>query len=111
MHSTTVGFAMCGSFCNFEQSFQAMETLKLRGCSLLPIFSEAAAATDTRFGPAAQHLARAEVIAGRAPVLSIAAAEPIGPKALCDIMVVCPCTGTTLAKLTQASARARCPWR
>ncbi|MBQ9959602.1 MAG: dipicolinate synthase subunit B [Oscillospiraceae bacterium] len=109
MHSTTVGFAMCGSFCNFEQSFQAMETLKLLGYSLLPIFSEAAAVTDTRFGPAAQHLARAEAIAGRAPVLTIAAAEPIGPKALCDIMVVCPCTGTTLAKLAAGISEGAVP--
>ena len=99
MRNITVGFAMCGSFCNFEHAFAAMQQLKDAGYSLLPIFSEAAARTDTRFGLAADHVARAERIAQRKAVLDIAAAEPIGPKKLCDILVVCPCTGSTLAKL------------
>ena len=29
----------------------------------------------------------------------MAEAEPIGPKKLLDILVICPCTGNTLAKL------------
>ena len=30
----------------------------------------------------------------------MAQAEPIGPKKLLDVMVIAPCTGNTLAKLT-----------
>ena len=30
---------------------------------------------------------------------TIAQAEPVGPKALFDVMVIAPCTGNTLAKL------------
>ena len=32
-------------------------------------------------------------------MMTIAEAEPIGPKALLDILVILPCTGNTLAKL------------
>ena len=33
------------------------------------------------------------------PIDSIRAAEPIGPGKLLDVLVICPCTGNTLAKL------------
>ena len=32
-------------------------------------------------------------------IQTIAGAEPIGPKRLLDVLVICPCTGNTLAKL------------
>ena len=38
-------------------------------------------------------------ICDKRPIDSIKAAEPIGPKKLLDVMVICPCTGNTLAKL------------
>ena len=93
-----IGFAVCGSFCTFRQMFPAMEALATL-YNVVPIFSFAASATDTRFGSAADHLKRAEQICGRAPILSIRDAEPIGPKKLLDALVIAPCTGNTLAKL------------
>ena len=42
---------------------------------------------------------RAAKIAGREPICSIEAAEPIGPKGYLDIMAILPCTGNTAAKL------------
>ncbi len=36
---------------------------------------------------------------GHEPILTIEDAEPIGPKSLFDILLIAPCTGTTLAKL------------
>jgi dipicolinate synthase subunit B len=44
-------------------------------------------------------LCEVEEISGHKPILSIVEAEPIGPKKMFDILVVCPCTGNTLAKL------------
>ena len=35
----------------------------------------------------------------KAPICTIAEAEPIGPKSRLDLLVICPCTGNTLAKL------------
>ena len=40
-----------------------------------------------------------ERICGKPVIDSIAKAEPIGPKGLLDVLVICPCTGNTLAKL------------
>ena len=75
----TVGFAVCGSHCTFCQMFPAMEELA-KHHTVVPIFSQAAASTDTRFGSAREHLQRAEAICGCPPILTVAQAEPIGPK-------------------------------
>ncbi|MBQ9843576.1 MAG: dipicolinate synthase subunit B [Oscillospiraceae bacterium] len=99
----TVGFAVCGSHCTFSQMFPAMEELA-KHHTVIPIFSQAAASTDTRFGSAQEHLQRAEAICGCAPILTVAQAEPIGPKKLLDALVIAPCTGNTLAKLAHSIA-------
>ncbi|MBR5091772.1 MAG: dipicolinate synthase subunit B [Ruminiclostridium sp.] len=94
-----VGFAICGSFCTLSQSFAALERLISLGCEPIPIMSFNAYYTDTRFGAAKDHIARAEKLCGREVIHTIADAEPIGPKNMTDIMLVANCTGNTLAKL------------
>lgn len=97
-----IGYAMTGSFCTFEKSFQQAELLVKRGAELLPVMSEHASAIDTRFGTAAENISRLRSIAGKEVILSIAEAETIGPKELTDIMVVAPCTSNTAAKLASS---------
>ena len=67
--------------------------------TIVPIVSETAAATDTRFGTAAEFLQQLEKLTGRRPIRTIAEAEPIGPKKLLDVLVIAPCTGNTIGKL------------
>ena len=55
--------------------------------------------TDTRFGKAAALIDEVETLCKEKIIHDIAAAEPIGPKNLLDIIVVSPCTGNTLAKI------------
>ena len=98
-----IGFALCGSFCTYERVFPVMERLAEKH-QLYPIFSKVSATTDSRFGKAADFLARARAISGREPIVTIAGAEPIGPKKLLDVLVVAPCTGNTLAKLSHSIA-------
>ena len=98
-----IGFAMCGSFCTYSQVFRVMEELA-RTHNVIPIFSYASAATDSRFGEAAAPLARAEAICGNQVLKTIPDAEPIGPKKLLDVLVIAPCTGNTLAKLSHGIA-------
>ena len=100
MTKATIGFAMCGSFCTFSKAFEQMRELCRQGCDVLPIMSQNACSTDTRFGTAAQNVKNAEEITGRKVLTSIAEAEPIGPKKLCDLLIIAPCTGNTLAKLS-----------
>jgi dipicolinate synthase subunit B len=99
----TVGFALCGSFCTFASVFPVMESLA-KSHTVVPIFSQIAATTDSRFGTAQAHLSRAEAICGRKPILTIEAAEPIGPKKLLDALIIAPCTGNTLSKLAHSVA-------
>ena len=97
-----VGFCMTGSFCTFSKAFSAMEALRDAGCDILPIMSLSAGTVDTRFGTAQEHIKRAENICGKRVIMSVADAEPIGPKRLTDIMLVAPCTGNTMAKLARS---------
>lgn len=99
----TIGFALCGSFCTYGSVFPVMEELS-KEHTLIPIFSFVSATTDSRFGKASEHLARAEEICGRKPILTIAQAEPIGPKKLLDALIIAPCTGNTLSRLAHGVA-------
>ena len=99
MGSIRVGFAFCGSFCTFQQAMPALERAKAKYGDVTPIVSETVAATDSRFGPAHEYMREMERICGRRVIDSIPKAEPIGPKKLLDVLVICPCTGNTLAKL------------
>ncbi len=99
MEQLNVGFALCGSFCTLSKAVAALQEASRRGWSLWPILSERAAQTDTRFGTAKEFREQIETICGRKAIVSVAEAEPIGPKKLLDALVICPCTGNTLAKL------------
>ncbi len=94
-----IGFAMTGSFCTFSKAIDAMERLVSLGHNVTPVLSEHAGAMDTRFGTAKTLRERVTEICGVSPIDSITAAEPIGPKAMFDVLVVAPCTGNTMAKL------------
>ena len=93
-----LGFALCGSFCTFKKVLAEMEKLA-ETYDIIPIMSEGAAATDTRFGKAEDFIKRITEICGKEPITTVAAAEPIGPKALLDVLLIEPCTGNTLGKL------------
>ena len=93
-----LGFALCGSYCTYEQVFAAAEVLK-ESYDLVPIMSENAAATDSRFGTAYDNRARLEKLTGKRAVSTIAEAEPLGPAQPMDALLIAPCTGNTLAKL------------
>ena len=97
-----VGYALCGSFCTFEKSFKQLEVLKYMQADLVPIMSFNASTLDTRFGLAKDNVAKLTEICQRKPIVTIQDAEPIGPKNLVDVLVVAPCTGNTLAKLSNS---------
>ena len=99
MKKATIGFAMCGSFCTFSKAFEQMKKLADSGFDISPIMSDNAFSTDTRFGKAEDMVKKAEEISGKKVIASVTGAEPIGPKNMCDLLVIAPCTGNTLAKL------------
>ena len=94
-----IGFALCGSFCTLSKSVQILSRLKGIGYEILPIMSEIAANTDTRFGKAADFLWQIEDICGRKIIRTVPDAEPLGPGIPLEALLICPCTGNTLAKM------------
>jgi dipicolinate synthase subunit B len=95
----TAGFAITGSFCTFSKLIPQIEKLKSAGFDVLPIMSQAAYETDTRFGDAESFRNSVRQAAGHEIIHTIADAEPIGPKNLLDVLIIAPATGNTLSKL------------
>lgn len=99
MAQLSVGFALSGSFCTFERVMKQIRELTDKRMELTPILSFNAAGVDTRFGKADEWKARLKEVTGKEPMTTLVEVEPIGPKGLFDVLVVAPCTGTTLARL------------
>ncbi len=95
-----VGYAMCGSFCTLKRAVDEMERLVAEGVEIQPIMSETAYSTSTRFGDAADIRERISKISGREIIHTVREAEPLGPKRPLDALIIAPCTGNTLAKLS-----------
>lgn len=94
-----IGVALTGSFCTFEKMFQELQKLVEAGAEVYPILSNASQTIKSRFGTPKVYLEKIKAITGKAPILSIEDAEPIGPTGYLDILVIFPCTGNTAAKL------------
>ncbi|MDR1065116.1 MAG: dipicolinate synthase subunit B, partial [Oscillospiraceae bacterium] len=99
MKTARVGFAMCGSYCTFDKAITALAELREIYADITPIMSESAYTTDTRFGAARDFARRAAEICQKPVVHTITDAEPIGPNASLDILIIAPCTGGTLSKI------------
>lgn len=93
-----IGFALCGSFCTVKASLEELEKLTLH-YQVQGIVSENIYQTDTRFGKAADTVKKIQELTGRAVIKDIVGAEPLGPKLALEALIICPCTGNTLAKM------------
>lgn len=99
MNGITVGFAFCGSFCTFGKVLPQLQVFADSGAKLIPILSEAAYGTDTRFGTAQSFRENIESVCHHTILHTLNDVEPIGPKKLLDLLIIAPCTGNTLGKL------------
>lgn len=100
LNKLKLGVALCGSYCTYDVVFQQLEKLIEMGVDLYPIMSMNAYTTDTRFGTAQEFIVRLEALTGKKVIHTIVEAEPLGPKNIIDAIMIAPCTGNTLAKLT-----------
>lgn len=99
MNKPRLGLALTGSYCSFDKLAAVLPAL-CESFDILPIFSENAL-RDSRFGAGSEWKRRFEEAAGYEAVTSAAEAEPLGPRNRIDVLAVVPCTGNTLAKLSQ----------
>ena len=94
-----VGFCLTGSFCTLGRAFEQMELLAREGAIITPILSGSVNTMDTRFFTADEVKRRISEITQEPILTTIQQVEPIGPRAMTDLMIVAPCTGNTLARL------------
>ncbi len=95
-----LGVALCGSFCTFSKTIILIEELVNKGLNVFPIMSFNAYSTCTRFGKPEDIINKIETLTGKSIIHTIVDAEPLGPKGILDAILVAPCTGNTLAKMT-----------
>ena len=95
-----IGFAMCGSYCTHKKSLEQLEALVRQGYEIQPIMSENVFSTDTYFGKSNDLIERVRSLCGRDIIHTVVGAEPLGPKYPLDALIICPCTGNTLAKIS-----------
>ena len=99
LNGLNIGFGITGSFCTHSKILSELENIVIYGANVYPIISYSVDQTDTRFGTAKDLKEKVEYITGHKIINSMVEAEPIGPKALFDILVVAPCTGSTLSRI------------
>ncbi|MDD6808193.1 MAG: dipicolinate synthase subunit B [Oscillospiraceae bacterium] len=104
MSTTTIGFAMCGSFCTYKSVIPQISILKDFGFNVQPIMSRTAFETDTRFGESKYFIDEIERITENKIWNTLREVEPIGPKKLLDLLIIEPATGNTIAKLANGIA-------
>ncbi len=95
-----IGYALTGSFCTFRTTIKEMENLVKIGANVFPIMSFNSYSLDTKFGKAEDFIEEIENLTGNKIIHTIQTAEPIGPKKMFDILIVAPCSGNTMARLS-----------
>ncbi|GIQ65183.1 hypothetical protein PACILC2_37510 [Paenibacillus cisolokensis] len=98
----TVGYALSGSHCTFEEVMPQIQRFVDAGARVIPIVSQTLMTTDTRFGTSAHWQQQLKEITGEEIVSTIVQAEPLGPSKLLDVLLIAPCTGNTTSKLANA---------
>lgn len=99
LKNKNIGVIMTGSFCTFSKVIKQIKELVKKGANVIPIMSFNSYELDTKFGDARDIINEVEEITGKKIINTIQGAEPIGPKAMTDIMLIAPCSGNTVAKL------------
>ncbi len=92
-----LGFAVCGSFCTHGKMKKILRSM-VEKYEIFPIISEISKSTDTRFGTSEELIREITELTKKEPVYTVKDAEPLGPKIPLDLLLICPCTGNTLAK-------------
>lgn len=90
LEGKNIGYVFTGSYCTFKKSIEALKQVVNKKANVIPIMSFNSYNEDTKFGRAQDFIKDIENITGNNIIHTIQDAEPIGPKHLTDIMIVCP---------------------
>ncbi|WP_342428769.1 dipicolinate synthase subunit B [Paenibacillus sp. FSL L8-0158] len=98
----TVGYAITGSHCTFEEVMPVIQRFVDEGAKVVPIISNTVLTTDTRFGSSQSWQKQLKDITGNDIISTIVEAEPLGPSQILDVLVIAPLTGNSMSKLANA---------
>lgn len=100
LKNKNIGFCMTGSFCTFKNIILQMKELKKEDANIIPIMSYKAYKIDTQYGKSKDYIKQIEEVTKNKIINNIEDANLLGIKNKTDIMIIAPCTGNTLAKLS-----------
>ncbi|BCJ85320.1 dipicolinate synthase subunit B [Effusibacillus dendaii] len=98
----TIGFAITGSHCTYDEVRPVMRNLVDMGAVVVPILSHTVQTTNTRFAEADAWMTEIEQVTGQRAIKTIVEAEPLGPSKKLDALLIAPCTGSTISRLANA---------
>ena len=100
LENKKIGIGLTGSFCSLEKTLSVIKDLSKLKCDLYIFASEKILTCDTRFDKADELIEELEKLSKRKIIDNVVDSEIFGPKIPLDIILVMPCSGNTLAKLT-----------
>ena len=110
-------FAFTGSFCNHASALGTLEKLVKNGNDVYPVFSDSVCRESTRFGSSDEIFEKVTSLCCRKPMTAVTEVESTVTKGGFDVVLICPCTGNTLAKMangitdTAVTMAAKCQLR
>lgn len=102
LHGKTIGIGIAGSHCSYDEVLPEIARMRSEGATIVPVISETARTTDTRFTTASDLRTKLVELTGFEPIDSIVDAEPTGQKKTFDAFLIAPCTGNTMARFANA---------
>lgn len=103
LKNKTIGFGVTGSHCTYEEIYPEVKRLVDLGATVIPVFSNNVLNTATRFGEAGEWARKIEEVTGQKAITTIPEAEPLGPSKKLDVMLIAPCTASSMSRLAQAN--------
>jgi dipicolinate synthase subunit B len=100
--SQHIGFALTGSHCTFHEVIPQISRFREAGAAITSIISNTLQTTSTRFGKSEDWIQILHEKSGNRVISSMVDAEPLGPSKTLNALVIAPCTGNTLSKLSNA---------
>lgn len=97
-------FCLTGSFFYFENTISQMKELVKEKAIIFPVMSYNAYKINFKYGKSQEYIDEIENITGNEIIHTIYDAEQIGINNFIDVIIVAPCTGNTLAKLSTGIA-------
>jgi len=99
-NKTIIIYCYLISFCTHKKTLEIVRKFTDSGIDITPILSENVCNISTRFGRAEDFINNIENITKNKIIRTIEESEKIGPNRSFEVLIIAPCTGNTLAKLS-----------